>query len=113
MHDLTLFANLGLRLFPVHFPVDGKCSCGNPQCQSPAKHPMVRDWPNEASAEFSKLRARRKQFPGCNWGVATGLVSGVVVVDVDPRHGGTESLAALEQQQGNLPPTWEVITGSG
>jgi len=74
MHDLTLFANLGLRLFPVHAPVDGKCSCGNPQCSSPAKHPMVRDWPNEATADVDRLRSRRKQFPGCNWGVATGLL---------------------------------------
>ncbi len=33
-----------------------------------------------------------KQFPGCNWARVTGEVSGLAVLDVDPKHRGPESL---------------------
>jgi hypothetical protein len=36
-----------------------------------------------------------------------------VVLDIDPRNGGTETLAALEATYGPLPPTWTVCTGGG
>jgi hypothetical protein len=35
-------------------------------------------------------------------------VSGLVVLDVDPRHGGDESIRNLK-----LPPTVEALTGGG
>jgi hypothetical protein len=45
-----------------------------------------------------------------NIGIACGRV---VVVDVDPKHGGDRSLEELERKHGTLPPSWRVITGSG
>jgi len=44
-----------------------------------------------------------------NLGIATGPESGLVVLDVDERHGGNESLQAL----GELPRTATVQTGGG
>ena len=43
----------------------------------------------------------------------TGAVSSLVVVDVDPSHGGDDSLAALEQAHGPLPDTIKAATGGG
>ena len=43
-----------------------------------------------------------------NVGIVTGAVSNLVVVDVDPRHGGAASLAALEREHGPLPVTVEA-----
>ena len=37
--------------------------------------------------------------------------SGIVVVDVDPRHGGDDALHELEQAHGVLPETWVSETG--
>ncbi|MBB6428851.1 bifunctional DNA primase/polymerase [Algisphaera agarilytica] len=51
--------------------------------------------------------------PEANIGLATGEVSGVVVLDVDPQHGGNESLTALEAEHGPLPTTVETATGGG
>jgi putative DNA primase/helicase len=48
-----------------------------------------------------------------NVGIATGRASGIVVLDVDPRHGGEESLALLEREIGPLPATYTVRTGGG
>ncbi len=48
-----------------------------------------------------------------NLGLATGRQSGVVVLDVDPRHGGDESIAKLAELHGPLPPTRRHKTPSG
>src|SRR5262249_23949141 len=37
----------------------------------------------------------------------------LVVIDVDPRHGGDESFQALEREHGDLTPTWRALTGGG
>ena len=34
-------------------------------------------------------------------------------LDVDPRHGGDEFIAALEMKNGPLPQTWRFLTGGG
>jgi Bifunctional DNA primase/polymerase, N-terminal len=39
--------------------------------------------------------------------------SGLVVLDIDPRHGGDDSLHELEKQLGKLPVTVTAITGGG
>ena len=46
-------------------------------------------------------------------GIVTGVVSSLVVVDVDPLHGGDASLEALEQAHGPLPDTLRAVTGGG
>ena len=53
------------------------------------------------------------RWPNANVGIVTGVVSGLVVVDIDPGHGGNESLAALEREHGRLPPTVEARSGGG
>lgn len=51
------------------------------------------------------------RWPCANIGVATG--HGFDVLDVDPKNGGDESLAALVAQHGPLPATVEASTGGG
>lgn len=50
-----------------------------------------------------------------NIGAATGDINGILVIDVDEKEGkhGFDSLRDLEKDLGKLPPTWEVISGSG
>ena len=53
------------------------------------------------------------RWPDANVGIVTGQVSGIVVVDVDPRHDGIDSLARIEREHGALPLTVEARTGGG
>ena len=53
------------------------------------------------------------RWPRAGVGVVTGRVSGLVVLDVDPAHGGGASLARLEAAHGPLPATVACRTGGG
>jgi hypothetical protein len=82
--------------------------------QPRAKRPLL-PW-----RAHQQRRAGREQiehwytrWPDANVGVVTGAVSGIVVVDVDLRHGGPDSVAQLEAVHGPLPVTVESITGGG
>lgn len=52
------------------------------------KIPLIQQWTRQATDNLNKLEEWEETYPGCNWGVATGRKSGIVVVDIDPRHGG-------------------------
>jgi len=49
---------------------------------------------------------------GENIGILTGERSGLVVLDIDPKNGGSESLAELEAEHGTIE-TLQVLTGGG
>lgn len=61
----------------------------------------------------TEIEAWWERWPDANLGIVTGWISSVVVLDVDPRHGGDASLAALESGHGPLPRTITTISGGG
>jgi len=70
--------------------------------------------------EFQQRRASKKEinewfehWPDDNVGIVTGAISGLVVLDVDPQHGGDESLNQFIREHGPLPHTVESRTGGG
>ncbi len=78
------------------------------------KRPLV-EWD-----QFQRRRAGEADV--CDWfrtcpdagiGIVTGAVSGLVVLDVDVRHGGDAALQRLEREHGRLPTTLECRTGGG
>ena len=108
----------GHGVFPLHWPVthNGQtvCSCGRPCGKQAAKHPVGRYAPHghrDATLEtgIAKLWFGLR-VPEANLGVATEKL---VVIDIDPRHGGDESLRKLEAEHGELPLTWRSLTGGG
>ena len=54
-----------------------------------------------------------QRWPSANVAVRTGGIGGIVVLDIDPDHGGFRSLAELQRRNGTLPPSPAVRTGSG
>ena len=92
------FAARGWRVLPVH---EGE------------KRPALSDWPNLASTDAKQIVDWWIQFPHRNIGLATGTGSGFFVLDIDPKNGGSETLAVLENDNGQLPRTYSVRTGSG
>jgi hypothetical protein len=64
-------------------------------------------------ARDDEIEAWYRRWPRANVGIVTGAVSGIVVLDVDPGHGGADSLTEIEATHARLPPTVEAVTGGG
>ncbi len=64
-----------------------------------------------ASAE--EIEGWYRRWPRANVGIVTGRVSGIVVIDVDPGHGGAESLERVQDEYGPVAHTVEAATGGG
>jgi len=64
-------------------------------------------------ANAKEIRDWFKRWPRANIAIVTGAVSGLVVIDIDPRHGGEASLKALEDEVGPIPSTLEARSGGG
>jgi hypothetical protein len=65
-----------------------------------------------ASTDPDRIAAMVAAVPAGQLAVRTGAVAGLVVIDVDPAHGGNDSLAELVARQ-LVPRTPWVRTGSG
>ena len=109
-----VYAARGWRVLPL-FPLRlGLCTCRNgTDCRTPGKHPMMDDWPEKASTDAAQLTRWWGQRPTTNVGIATGAQSGIIVLDIDPRHGGDGALVELQALYAPLPDTPMVLTGGG
>src|SRR5581483_11533783 len=108
-----VYARRGWAVFPCHCPAPGGCSCGSQECSSPAKHPRVAGGLKSATTDEAQIREWWGRWPRANVAIRTGAVSGLVVVDIDPEHGGDTSLQALTGQHGDLGGVRTIRTGSG
>jgi putative DNA primase/helicase len=66
----------------------------------------------EATTDLETIRGWWRQWPNANIGLATGVKSGVFVLDIDPKSGGSHNLEELEDAYGGLPGTLTQRTGS-
>jgi len=109
------FWEAGYRVFPL-FGADkkGKCQCGDPNCKPEAlyKHPRLGSWQNIPLFDEDVIN----NFEEFGW-FSTGygvLCAGLLVIDVDARNGGIESLAKLTHDYPSINESrLEVATGSG
>jgi hypothetical protein len=105
------YLNLGWNIFPLHYPKEnGLCSCNKLNCSSPAKHPLTLHGFKDATIDIKQIKEWIKQYPNANWGIRTGKESNIVVLDVDVKKGGNESL--IKNKYSN-PITFTVSTGNG
>jgi putative DNA primase/helicase len=68
---------------------------------------------NDATTDHQQIDKWWTEHPDANIGIAAGQGSGILVLDIDPRNGGTETLKRLEKELGQLPDTVTSNTGGG
>jgi hypothetical protein len=88
----------GIPVYPVHWPrplpggASLGCSCRQgPDCDRPAKHPLVRHGVHDATTNQAQLERWWQRWPHANLGLATGVVFDALDVD------GPAGLTALRQ----------------
>ncbi|WP_051662446.1 MULTISPECIES: bifunctional DNA primase/polymerase [unclassified Microbacterium] len=115
LSELNSYAERGWRIFPCHSIVQGRCSCGNDECDSPGKHPRTHNGVKGASGDVDQIKQWNRIYPDANWALATGIGSGVWVLDVDQKVNlsGAESMRQWTDEHGSIPLTFTVATGGG
>jgi len=97
---LPVYADLGWHLTPL----------SSTKTRKEGKAPYLKNW-----AQTAVCDARRAVYwlsKGNNLGLVCGQISDLAVIDVDPRHGGDESLKRLIARCGPLPETVACKTGN-
>lgn len=98
------YASWGWHVFPVHTIRNGVCSCPKGgACDRPAKHPATAHGLKDATTDEAQIRRWWTDGPDLNIGIATGVDSQIIVLDVDDKDADIPS----------LPDTICTITGSG
>lgn len=75
------------------------------------KKPLTRNGFHGATTDEGQIRTWWRRHPTANIGLRPP--EGVVILDVDPRHGGTETMALLATELGELPRGPVALTGGG
>ncbi|WP_455977692.1 bifunctional DNA primase/polymerase [Methylorubrum populi] len=109
---------MGAQVLPLHGIIQDthgilRCTCASEGCRCPGKHPLAEIAPNgvkNATSCIPTIMHWLEMYPRANIGLATGQI---IVLDIDPRHGGDVSIEHLESVHGQLPHTCRVLTGGG
>jgi hypothetical protein len=95
-------------VYPVQGIVNDRCTCEDPNCSRPGKHPWTHHGYKDATTDPVQIEKWVRGKPNCNVGIATG--GEIAVLDIDGL-AGEEALRVLQEQYSPLPETWEVLTG--
>jgi hypothetical protein len=106
------YAARGWDIFPCHTPTPDGCSC-RLDCGRIGKHPRTQHGLKDATIDEVTIRRWWQQWPQANIAIATGIGSGVVVLDEDSYKGGDTSRVGLEHTYSLLPETVQQLTGGG
>lgn len=84
------YAKRGFRVFPI--------------APNTNDAPLITEWQHKASCDPKQIKEWWATWPEANVAIATGVESGVIVVDVDVKNGknGKSTLAALVKQHGGF-----------
>jgi putative DNA primase/helicase len=93
------YAREGFRVFPL--------------AERTKSQPLVKGWEDKASSDLAQIESWWRWQPRANIALLCGSQTGLLVVDVDPRHDGDKTLARLIKKHGELPPTLTAKTGGG
>jgi hypothetical protein len=86
----AVYAALGFPVVPMHTAQPaGGCSCPDPACPDPGKHPRLRGWQRLAATDPAVVGEWWRRWPQANLGLVTGRRFDVLDLD------GTQGVEAL------------------
>jgi hypothetical protein len=105
------YAALGFPVVPMHTArPGGGCSCTDPACSDPGKHPRLRGWTRLAAADPPVVGEWWQRWPQANLALMTGRRFDVLDLDGDQ---GVEALRALLSIAPTEHPGPVARTGGG
>jgi putative DNA primase/helicase len=108
------YALHGWAVLPLRSIKNGCCTCAEwSKCKRPGKHPLTKHGVQDATTDPKQIKAWWTKWPQANIGIATGKVSGIIVIDIDPQNGGSETLKQRKAELGPLGETVKARSGGG
>lgn len=80
------------------------------RCNQAGKIPLIRGWQTHETTSRAQVKEWVREFKNINIGLPLGHVSGYVGIDVD---GSLGEDMLVDMSNGDLPETWEYVTGAG
>jgi putative DNA primase/helicase len=106
---------MGWPVLPLFEIKDGCCTCvaGRGCGRRSGKHPRTKNGVHNATTDPEQIREWWGRWPNANIGLATGRISDIIVIDVDPGNGGNQTANALRKELGPLPRSLKARSGGG
>lgn len=108
------YAARGWRVLPLwetNSENDCVCRLGK-ECKDTGKHPRISGWGISATTDVATISEWWRIWPNAHIGIATGIQSGIFVIDVDLGKGGFDSIENYEEgAEWGLPVTLTAKTG--
>lgn len=108
-----LYASLGWYVVADHGINDMLgCTCPELQCHRPGKHPRSDYKKREGTINPDEIDLWWNTNPNSNVAIVCGR-SGLIVIDIDAKSKGYESLKRMEAGHGKMPETITALSGGG
>lgn len=108
---LNDYLNLGLPIIPVcSHDHAGYSERHMARCNQAGKIPLIKGWQTHEQTTKAQVQSWLREFKNINIGLPLGHASGYVGIDVD---GDLGEDMLEEMSNGELPETWEYVTGAG
>lgn len=108
---LQQYVDLGLPIIPVcSHDHAGYSERHKATCNQAGKIPLIKGWQTHGETTLDQAQTWLREFKNINIGLPLGHVSGYVGIDVDGSYG---EVMLEEMSNGDLPETWEYVTGAG
>ena len=98
------YAMAGLAVLPLHGVTNGRCSCGDDQCDRPGKHPRPKRGIAAATTDPEEIKRLWTKWPHAKIGMVLGGPTKLAAL-VANGEAGRQSLQAIKETRGSLPST--------
>ena len=98
-------------MVPLHSSKRGRCSCGNPDCAAPGRHPRTDHGLADATTDAEKITRLWKQNPRAKIGIVTGTPGNLIGLETRGNTGRQTLRELIAASGSTLPRTVSIEDG--
>jgi putative DNA primase/helicase len=102
------YASLGCLVVAIHGIKSARCTCGDPNCDQPARHPRTEHGIRDATTDSKLIEQMWATWPKAKIGIAFGKPSKLLGLAIDGEAGRTK-LREITENHENLPRTITIL----